>query len=125
MLAEETERPSIAGALRRTVGDIGARFTLRQRLLFIVLVASLPGMFVAVFLAANALASQKEQIEATAERFAAIQAAQHANVLENARILLDSVVETLQIQRVEETECRSFLGNWVERYPSLTSDQVI
>ncbi len=78
-------------------------------------------MIVAVFLAANALNNERDQIEENAKRLADIQAAQHSNVIENARIMMETVVEMLEIRPVSETECAHFLDDWVDRYPSFAS----
>jgi two-component sensor histidine kinase len=118
---EDGDRPTAIGRLRRLRLGLSDRFTLRQRLLFLLLLASVPGMLVAVFLAINALADQTEYIETSAKRLATIQAAQHSNVIDNARIMLDTLVETLTLRAVDEAECQAFLGDWVERYLSFTS----
>src|SRR5918995_2136186 len=65
---------------------------LRQRLALLLLVASVPGMAVAVVLAVNALAVQSQQIEQMATHLAALQAAQHTTVTESARIMLDTLI---------------------------------
>ncbi|MCC5976656.1 MAG: HAMP domain-containing protein [Salinarimonas sp.] len=83
--------------------------------------ASLPGMIVAIFLAANALTNERTQIEENAKRLADIQAAQHTNVIENARVMMDTVVELLETRPVSETECTIFLNEWADRFPSFTS----
>lgn len=121
MLIEDGKRPSARIRLKRLKLDLAGRFTLRQRLLFVLLLASLPGMLVAIFLAVNALANQTEQIETSAKRLAMIQAAQHSNVIDNARVMLDTLAETLGLREIEQTECQTFLRDWVERYLSFTS----
>ncbi len=65
---------------------------LRQRLTLLLLVASLPGMAVAIVLAVNALAVQTEQIETSAARLAALHAAQHTAVIEGARLMLAAMI---------------------------------
>jgi two-component sensor histidine kinase len=121
MLIEGGERPSAHLRLKRLKLDVAGRFTLRQRLLFLLLLASVPGMVVAAFLAVNALANQSEQIETSAKRLAIIQAGQHTNVIDNARVMLDTLVETLSLRDVEQAECQTFLMSWAERYLSFTS----
>lgn len=98
-----------------------ASSSLRSRLVSILLVATLPGMAVAIFLAANALGNQRAQIEENARRLADIQAAQHTNVIENARIMMETVVELVETRPVGQTECTHFLSEWADRYPSFTS----
>lgn len=121
MLIEDGGRPSALVRLRRLKLDLAGRFTLRQRLLFVLLLASLPGMLVAMVLAMNALREQTVQIETSAKRLATIQAAQHSNVIDNARVLLDTLVETLSLREVQQAECQTFLKSWAERYLSFTS----
>lgn len=108
---------SVAGQLR----GMGASLSLRSRFLVILLLASLPGMLVAIALAANALDNEREQIEDNARRLADIQAAQHTNVIENARTMMETVVELVELRPINETECTHFLGDWVGRYPTFTS----
>ncbi len=98
-----------------------ASSSLRSRLVSILLVATLPGMAVAIFLAANALNNERDQIEENARRLADIQAAQHTNVIENARIMMETVVELVETRPVSATECTHFLSEWADRYPSFTS----
>lgn len=100
---------------------IGSRLSLRSRFLIILLVASLPGMIVAFVLAANALTKERGQIEDNAKRLADIQAAQHTNVIENARTMMETVAELIELRPINETECSHFLGDWIARYPSFTS----
>jgi two-component sensor histidine kinase len=95
--------------------------SLRHRLTLLLLVASVPGMAVAVVLAVNALAVQSNQIEQMATHLAALQAAQHTTVTESARIMLDTLIESDAIAQVDEVECGAFLSDWIERYPSFTA----
>ena len=94
---------------------------LRQRLTLLLLVASVPGMAVAVVLAVNALAVQNQQIEQMATHLAALQAAQHTTVTESARIMLDTLIRSDAIAQADEVECGAFLSDWIERYPSFTA----
>lgn len=94
---------------------------LRQRLTLLLLIASVPGMAVAIVLAVNALAAQSRQIEEMATHLAALQAAQQATVTESARIMLDTLIQSGAIARVDEAECGAFLSDWIERYPSFTA----
>jgi two-component sensor histidine kinase len=118
---EDPKDPPAVGRLKRHWLNISERFTLRQRLLFLLLLASVPGMLAAVLLAVNALSDQTDYIETSAKRLAAIQAAQHSNTIDNARIMLDTLVETLTLRNVDQAECQPFLENWVERYLSFTT----
>lgn len=94
---------------------------LRQRLTLLLLVATLPGMGVAVALAVNALDERSGQIETTAAHLAALQAAQQTAVVESARIMLDTLTRTNALAEVEEAQCGPVLRDWVLRYPSFTS----
>jgi len=107
----------ILSRLRR----IATELSLRSRFLIILLVASLPGMIVAIVLAANALNREREQIEVNAKRLADIQAAQHTNIIENARTMMETVVHLFEVRPIDRTECTHFLSNWIDRYPSFTS----
>lgn len=99
--------------------------SLRSRFVIILLLASLPGMLVALMLAVNALANQREQIETNARRLADIQAAQHTNVVENAHTMLDTMVEVLASRDLDGSDCTHFLSDWVERYPSFTTPTLL
>lgn len=104
----------------RLRGFIGS-FSLRNRLIGILLIATLPGMAVAIFLAVNALDNERARIEENAKRLADIHAAQHTNVIENARIMMETVVELVETRPVSGTECRHFLSDRIDRYASFTS----
>ncbi len=114
-------RGSISRAHAYLAKLIRDRFSLRRRLLLILLISSVPGMIVAVFLAANALHNERIQIETHAKRLADIQEAQHAAVIQNARILLDTTVEMLAMRNLSDADCARFLDNWLDRYLSFTS----
>ncbi len=94
---------------------------LRRRLTLLLLVASLPGMGVAVALAVNALTVQTEQIETSAARLAALHAAQHTAVIEGARLMLAAMIGGEAFAEVERAECGNFLRGWIDEYPSFTS----
>jgi len=101
--------------------DFIGGFSLRSRLIWILLIATLPGMAVAIFLAVNALDNQRARIGENAERLAAIQAAQHTNVIENAGIMMETVVALIDTRPFDRTGCRQFLSDWADRYASFTS----
>ncbi|NMG38271.1 HAMP domain-containing protein [Chelativorans sp. ZYF759] len=110
-----------SSALQRLIGRMGSSLSLRNRFIIILLVASLPGMVVALVLAANALNNEREQIEITAERLADIQAAHHTNVIDTARVMLETIVETIEAGTVDDADCTQFLGDRAASYPSFTS----
>ncbi|TVR06573.1 MAG: HAMP domain-containing protein [Salinarimonadaceae bacterium] len=97
------------------------RLNLRKRLVLILLIATIPGILVAIVLAIVALQRESEHIQTNAKRLVAIHAAQHTNVIQNAEIMLDTLVEALRLDQVEEEQCATFFTDWVRRYPSLTS----
>jgi len=110
-----------SSSLQRLIGRAGSSLSLRNRFIIILLVASLPGMLVAILLAANALDNEREQIEIGAARLADIQAAQHTNVIDTARVMIETVVETIEAGGVGDADCTHFLSDRVDRYPSFTS----
>jgi two-component system, sensor histidine kinase len=116
-----TEPSDSTDGIWRRLRKAGAGLSLRRRFLIILLLASLPGMIVAIALAANALHNEREQIEDNAKRLADIQAAQLTNVIENARTMMQTVVELVELRPINETECTHFLSDWTDRYPSFTS----
>lgn len=95
--------------------------TLRKRLTFLVLVASIPGIAVAVGLAANALTSQTGQTETSVRRLAALQAAQNNAVIESARIMLDALIGGRAFAEIERSECRAFIEDGLRGYRSFAS----
>ena len=110
-----------SSSFQRLIGRAGSSLSLRNRFIIILLVASLPGMLVALLLAANALNNEREQIEISAARLADIQAAQHTNVIDTARVMIETVVETIEAGSVGSADCTHFLSDRVDRYPSFTS----
>lgn len=110
-----------SSSFQRLIGRAGSSLSLRNRFIIILLVASLPGMVVALLLAANALNNEREQIEIAAARLADIQAAQHTNVIDTARVMIETVVETIEAGGVGDADCTHFLSDRVDRYRSFTS----
>lgn len=94
---------------------------LRQRLLLLLLMAAVPGMGVAVWLTANALKAESRQIETSVARLAALQSAQLNNVIENARVMLETLVQTEALNDLDGSGCGAFMRDWLERFPSFTS----
>lgn len=120
MLAVSSKAQVLAG--RPVLGRLLSwRFSLRQRLTFLLLLASLPGVAVAVMLAINALAVQSRQIETTARHLATLQAAQHTTVVEGARIMLATLIESEALAELDQAECGAFLSDWLDQYPSFAS----
>lgn len=94
---------------------------LRQRLLLLLLMAAVPGMGVAVWLTADALEAESRQIETGVARLAALQSAQLNNVIENARVMLETLVQTEALNDLDGSGCGTFMRDWLERFPSFTS----
>lgn len=110
-----------SSSFQRLIARAGSSLSLRKRFIIILLVASLPGMVVALMLAGNALNDEREQIEISAARLADIQAAQHTNVIDTAHVMIETIVETIEGGAVDDPDCTHFLSDRVERYPSFTS----
>lgn len=96
-------------------------FSLRQRILLLLCLASLPGLAVAVFLANSWLNDQTRQIGTSVERLAKLAAARNETVIENARALLVSVTQGYSGGDVNATSCRTYLTGWLEQFPAFTS----
>lgn len=84
-----------SGWLKRVFDSVVGGLTLRQRILLVLAVAALPGIAVAFALAASKLSDETRQIETSVNRLAALGAAQHESVLNQARILLASNAERI------------------------------
>jgi two-component sensor histidine kinase len=94
---------------------------LRTRMLFILLLATIPGMVVAVFLTVQQLREETRQIENSVNRLAALAAARHENVIANARVLLKAVVEAQQLNVIADSDCQAFLKGWIGQFTYFTS----
>jgi len=94
---------------------------LRTRMLFILMLAAIPGMVVAVVLTVQQLREETHQIENNVQRLATLAAARHENVIANARVLLRAVLETRQANRVADSECQAFLKSWIKQFTYFTS----
>ena len=68
-------------------------------------------------LAGNALNDEREQIELGAARLADIQAAQHTNVIDTAKVMMEMIVETIEGGAVDDADCTHFLSDRVDRIP--------
>jgi two-component sensor histidine kinase len=95
--------------------------SLRQRILLLLCLASLPGLAVAVFLANSWLNDQTRQIGTSVERLAKLAAARNETVIENARALLVSVAQGYSGGDVNAVSCRTYLSGWLEQFPAFTS----
>lgn len=95
--------------------------TLRQRILLLLSLASLPGMAVAAFLATGWLREQTEQIGTSVERLAKLAAARHDTIIENARVLLAAVGQGYSAGDVKDANCRTYLSDWLKEFPAFTS----
>jgi hypothetical protein len=94
---------------------------LRTRMVFILLLAAIPGMVVAVVLTVQQLSEETHQIENNVQRLAALAAARHENVVANARVLLRAVIETQQVNKVADSDCQAFLKSWIKQFTYFTS----
>jgi two-component sensor histidine kinase len=95
--------------------------SLRQRILLLLSLASVPGLVVAVFLANSWLNDQTQQIGTSVERLAKLAAARNDTVIENARALLISVAQGYSGTDVNTASCRTYLTNWLKQFPAFTS----
>ena len=95
--------------------------SLRQRILLLLALAGLPGIAVAIFLAAAWLQDQTQQIEVSVQRLAKLAAAQHETVIENARILSAAIAQGHTLDDLRSDGCRAYLSEWLEGFPALTS----
>lgn len=100
---------------------LAAGLSLRQRILLLLSVAGLPGMAIAFYLAASGLANEARQIETGVDRLARLGAAQHENVIGNARVLLEAVAQGQDPERIDPAECRAYMKGWLARFPGFTS----
>ena len=94
---------------------------LRGRMLFILMLAAVPGIVVAVFLTVQQLREETQQIENSVNRLAALGAAQHESVIANARVLLKAVVEAQRLDTVADADCESYLKDWSKQFTYFTS----
>ncbi len=95
--------------------------SLRQRILLLLCLASLPGLAVAIFLANSWLNDQSQQISISVERLAKLAAARNETVIENARALLTSVAQDYSGSDVNAASCRTYLSGWLQQFPAFTS----
>jgi two-component sensor histidine kinase len=95
--------------------------SLRQRIMLLLCLASLPGLAVAVFLANSWLNDQTRQIGVSVERLAKLAAARNETVIENARALLVSVAQGYSGGDLNAASCRTYLTGWLEQFPAFTS----
>jgi len=95
--------------------------SLRQRILLLLSLASLPGLAVAVFLANSWLNDQTQQIGTSVERLARLAAARNDTVIENARALLVAVAQRYSEGDVNAAGCRTYLTSWLQQFPAFTS----
>ncbi|MEX2642918.1 MAG: HWE histidine kinase domain-containing protein [Acetobacterales bacterium] len=98
-----------------------AGFGLRTRMLFILLLAGVPGLIVAVFLTVQRFAEETAQIETGVTGLATLAAAEHDTVVANAGILLNAVVKTQQFDRIGDADCRTYFAGWSDDMLSFTS----
>lgn len=101
--------------------DMINSLSLRQRIMLLLCLASLPGLAVAVFLANSWLNDQTRQIGVSVERLAKLAAARNETVIENARALLVSVAQGYSGGDVNAASCRTYLTGWLEQFPAFTS----
>lgn len=95
--------------------------SLRSRILFILLLAAVPGMVVAVFLTIQQLREETRQIERSVTQLAAIGAAEHQSVIASARVLLKSVAESQQLDTIKDADCQTYLEGWSDQFGYFTS----
>lgn len=98
-----------------------ASLRLRERLLLLVALAGLPGMIVAVYLAASWLKTETAQIEISVDRLAKLAASRQDTVIENARLALVAVAQRFRNEELDLDNCREFLTGWLDLVPALTS----
>jgi len=89
--------------------------SLRSRMLFVLLLAAVPGMVVAVFLTLQKLTEETRQIETSVTRLAALGGAQHENVLNNASTLLETLTKSQQVENIEDVNCDTYLTGWSDK----------
>jgi two-component sensor histidine kinase len=98
---------------------------LRWRMLLILFGAAIPGMAVALFLTLMALEDEQEQTAQTAEWLAELSASHHSNILENARVALETVRDTIVSfdpnGDTARVDCTAFSERWTARQSSFTA----
>lgn len=104
---------------RRLINRIASGLSLRQRILLLLSLAAVPGIAVAIMLAANKLSEQTRQIETDVERLALLGAAQHEAVLDQARILLAANAKKLQAGALGQGSC-ALLDDPPESFVAIT-----
>lgn len=97
------------------VGATPKNIGLRSRMLTVLLIASVPGIIVAIFLTVQKFKEETDHIEATVARFATLGAVQHHSVIGNARILLKAVAATQQLNELAEADCRTYFEGWTNK----------
>jgi hypothetical protein len=105
---------------RRLINRIASGLSLRQRILLLLSLAAVPGIAVAIMLAANKLSEQTRQIETDVERLALLGTAQHEAVLDQARILLAANAKKLQAGALGQGSC-ALLDDPPESFVAITA----
>ncbi len=96
-----------------------SRVGLRARMLIILFLAGIPGVFVAVYLTVQKFKEETRQIETSVARLASLGAAQHETILANAKTLLKALVESKE--QITGSSCQARLKQWEEKPSAFVS----
>ena len=91
--------------------------SLRVRLLLLVILASVPGLILTVYSAAEQRRSAEEEVMETALRLVRLATSNQDQLVEGARQLLVALAALPSVQNKNSRTCNSFLETLLEQYP--------
>ena len=91
--------------------------SLRVRLLLLVILASVPGLILTVYSAAEQRRSAEEEVMETALRLVRLATANQDQLVEGARQLLVALAALPAVQYQDSQSCNSFLEDLLAQYP--------